>query len=346
MNTAKLESSHSAAGGGAAVRRVKNPALRTIREGWEGNAVAGGRFLREGSGAAPSSVWQALKWRLGRNPQAAEKRRDTFCPEVVSLRDFDRDGRDSIAWLGHSSFLISLGGVRLLTDPCLRSLPGVRRRVGLPCPVGELTGISHVLVSHDHRDHLDRPTLRRIMAANPGADVLAPLGAGHLLPGYSMQEAAWWQEYRATAADGGLRVSFLPARHWGRRGLTDLNRVLWGSFLLTDGRRKVFFAGDTAYDPRLFRDIRSQAGDIDICLLPIGAYAPRWFMSPSHMDPEEAFRAFLDLGGRVLVPMHYGTYDLSDEPPGEPLRLLRRAAACAGREDCIAALPVGGLLAI
>jgi L-ascorbate metabolism protein UlaG (beta-lactamase superfamily) len=156
---------------------------------------------------------------------------------------------------------------------------------------------------------------------------LVPLGGGHLFAGcglrdVAIQEAGWYQEYRVGDV---LRIIFLPAKHWGRRRLTDGNKTLWGSFLVVSGERKIFFAGDTAYDPHLFNGIRGLFGEIDVCLLPIGAYSPSWMMSPSHANPEEAARIFDDLGGEILVPMHYGTYDLSDEPPGEPLERLRQA---------------------
>lgn len=321
---------------GKDIRRVCNPSLTTVRAGWNGNVVIGGRFYND-STPTRVSVWQAIKWKLKRNPQHDEKRRDTFLVHSVPL-DVSGDKCDRIVWLGHSSFLISVGGVQLLTDPCFGNLPGCVRRVKLPCPVGSLTDIDYILLSHDHRDHLDRRSLAHIAEASPSAVILAPLGARRVLSSHEVVEAGWWQEYPVAP---GLRIVFLPARHWGRRGLCDYNKVLWGSFMIISGGRKIFFSGDTAYRQDMFRDIHTLFGDVDFCLMPIGAYSPAWMMSARHMNPEEAFSAFCDLGGKTFIPMHYGTYDLSDEPPGEPLVRLRSAAAAAGRAGSIIELPVG-----
>lgn len=316
---------------------MKNPALSTVREGWEGNLVIDGRFCNEPAAAGAASLWSALKWKLGGNPRRREKRDDAQVPETLPFRSGGRE--DRIVWLGHSSFFISVNGAGLVTDPCFGNSLFLRRKAGLPCSAGSLTGVDCILVSHDHRDHLERGTIERIVAANPAAEVLAPLGAERILSSLPVREMGWYQEYRLSR---NIRIVFLPARHWGRRGLNDRNRVLWGSFAILTDRIRIFFAGDTSYRQAMFREIRSLLGAMDVCLLPIGAYAPEWMMSASHMNPEEAFGAFRDLGGRVFIPMHYGTYDLSDEPMGEPLRRLRRVAAAAGCAAAVRELPIGG----
>lgn len=315
---------------------VCNPELRTVKKGWQGNPVVDGRFCDVWGGRKPS-LWSAVKWKLGGNPQAAEKRCDTFRPASVAVDGLGKD-EDCLVWLGHSSFYISVNGAGLLTDPCLMDLPVARRWVKLPCDIERLDAVDFILISHNHRDHLDKRSIRRVLACNREAGILAPLGVKRVLGMYNVQEAGWWQEY-ATGRD--VKVVFLPARHWSRRGLNDYNKVLWGSFMIVTGVRKIFFAGDSAYNRDMFREIRSQFGDVDLCLLPIGAYAPAWFMSGEHMNPEEAFSAFLDLGGRRMVPMHYGTYDLSDEPMGEPIARLRAVAADNGCRDRVVELAVG-----
>jgi L-ascorbate metabolism protein UlaG (beta-lactamase superfamily) len=177
------------------------------------------------------------------------------------------------------------------------------------------------MLSHGHFDHLDLATLRSLKAGQ----VLAPLRLGDLVrranPALGVQEAGWYQRFETGP---GLEVTLLPAQHWHRRGLRDFNASLWGSFLVRFGGRSLFFAGDTGYNGH-FREIREHAGPVDVALLPIGAYDPPFIMRPSHLDPEEALQAFQDLGAATLVPMHYGTFDLSDEPPGEPLARLRAA---------------------
>jgi L-ascorbate metabolism protein UlaG (beta-lactamase superfamily) len=153
-----------------------------------------------------------------------------------------------------------------------------------------------------------------------------------------MQEAGWYQEYKL---DKNIRIIFLPAKHWGRRSLTDFNKTLWGSFLIISGNTKIFFAGDSAYDSELYQDIHEIFGEMDICLLPIGSYAPQWFMSKTHMNPEEAVKAFDDLKGRLFIPMHYGTFNMSDEPSGEPIKKLREIAEIRSDSGEIAELLIG-----
>ena len=164
------------------------------------------------------------------------------------------------------------------------------------------------------------------------------LFASKALKKIPVQEAGWYQEYRMGK---NLRIIFVPAKHWGRRGLNDFNRVLWGGFLIMDGNTKLFFAGDSAYDPCLFKEIRQLFGDMDICLLPVGAYSPPFVMQKAHMNPEEAVQVFSDLGGRYFIPMHYGTYDLSDEPLSEPIKRLRQCLSDKGMEHRIKELAVG-----
>jgi L-ascorbate metabolism protein UlaG (beta-lactamase superfamily) len=306
--------------------RKLNPELPVLKEGWAGNKVTGGRFRNEPP-HRNMGFRHVLKWRLSPNPQRKEKRHDKFRPRVVA---FDpsapaasaASAADNIVWLGHSSFLIDIGGVRIATDPAYFSLATMRRRVKLPCRPEQIKNVDYLLISHDHRDHFDRRSVRALAANNPEMEALVPLGGARLFDaGVKVQEAGWYQEYRVR---DDVRIILLPAKHWAKRGLADTNRTLWGSFLIIHGERKIFFAGDTAYDPRIFREVRQMFGDMDVCLLPIGAYSPRWFMAGSHTDPEEAARIFDELGGGSFIPMHYGTYDLSDEPAGEPLKLIRR----------------------
>ena len=323
------------------IERRTNPDLAVLKEGWTGNIVADGKFYDETS---PRSVplGDILKWQFDRKAQRTEKRSDTF---RVQVQPFDCSSmpENSIVWLGHASFMINAGGIRLITDPCFFNLPSGRRKVALPAPAGSLKPIRYMLVSHDHRDHFDKRSVRTLLDNNPNIEVLLPLGGSRLLGGKAFggvarQEAGWWQEYKLK---DNLRIIFLPAKHWGRRGLNDFNKTLWGSFLIIAGDTKIFFAGDTAYDGRIFKEIKELFGEMDICLFPIGAYSPPFIMQKAHANPEEAVRAFLDLGGKRLIPMHYGTYDLSDEPPGEPVARLLECADKARIGERIEVLAVG-----
>ena len=332
--------------------RMKNSALPVLKEDWQGNIVINGKF-RDDTSPQKAPGRALIKWMLSRNPRRAEKRNDKF---RLPVQRFDPATmhENSIVWLGHSSFLIDVGGVRLITDPCFFDLPSGRRKVPLPCPAEALKTVHYLLVSHDHRDHFDKKSVEVLAQNNPGMEALIPLCGNRLfhskkLSGIRRQEAGWWQEYNLTEGvrtKESVRVVFLPARHWGRRGLNDSNKTLWGSFLIiaggTKGGTKIFFAGDTAYNKQMFKDIWNVFGDIDICLLPIGAYSPPFMMQTAHMNPEEAAQAFMDLGGKCLIPMHYGTFNLSDEPPGEPLARLFRSDA----GDKTKALAIGEIFLI
>ncbi|MFJ3336950.1 MBL fold metallo-hydrolase [Streptomyces sp. NPDC086766] len=246
----------------------------------------------------------------------------------------------AVTWAGHASWVVRIGGLTVLTDPVWS-----RRIIGTPAritPVGvaweALPRVDAVVISHNHYDHLDAPTLRRLPRDTP---VFVPAGLGRWFERRRftrVTELDWWE----AAALGGVRFDFVPAHHWSKRTLTDTCRSLWGGWVLTapDGRR-VHFAGDTGYGHWFTRIGRRYPG-IDLALLPIGAYDPRWWLSDVHCDPEEAVRATLDLGARRLAPMHWGAFVLSAEPVLEPLTRVRAAWEKAGlpRED-LWDLPVG-----
>ncbi|MEM6265223.1 MAG: MBL fold metallo-hydrolase, partial [Bacteroidota bacterium] len=158
---------------------LSNPALPFIREDYPGNRFENGQFLNDAHiEFEQTSFWEVVKWQIGKNPQKAEKKADEFILEVIPGADFVTDDRDLIVWLGHASFFIRLAGVSFLTDPCLRSLPMIPRKVGLPCEIRELKGIDYLLLSHGHRDHFDKPSLQKIIPNNFGIEALVPLKLG------------------------------------------------------------------------------------------------------------------------------------------------------------------------
>ncbi|GGT56776.1 MBL fold metallo-hydrolase [Streptomyces purpureus] len=246
----------------------------------------------------------------------------------------------AVTWAGHASWVVHIGGLTVLTDPVWS-----RRIVGTPAritPVGvrweDLPPVDAVVISHNHYDHLDAPTMKRLPRRTP---VFCPAGLG---PWFRRRrftrvtELDWWE----AAELGGVRFDFVPSHHWSRRGLTDTCRSLWGGWVLTDRTdRKVYFAGDTGYG-HWFTEIGRRHPGIDLALLPIGAYEPRWWLRDVHTDPEEAVRAFQDLGARRMAPMHWATFVLSAEPVLEPLTRVRAAwqAANLPRAD-LWDLPVG-----
>ena len=302
-----------------------NPDLPVLKDDWQGNVVINGKYHND-SVLDMKTLKDVIRWRFSRKPQREEKFNDKF---QLKVRHFNISTmqKNSIIWLGHSTFLIDVDGIRLITDPCFVDMAMFKRKAPLPVSAEMLKPIHYALISHDHRDHFDKNTIKILTQSNPNIEVLLPLGGNKLfndknLKNIKRQEAGWYQEYNLNED---IQIVFLPARHWGRRGLSDTNKTLWGSFLIISNHTKIFFAGDTAYDERLFKDIHYLFGDIDICMLPIGAYSPQWFMSSAHANPEEAVQIFNDLGGKWFIPMHYGTYDLSDEPPGEPIKRIHNS---------------------
>jgi L-ascorbate metabolism protein UlaG (beta-lactamase superfamily) len=254
----------------------------------------------------------------------------------------DVDARTlAISWAGHASWVVRVGGLTVLTDPVWS-----RRILGTPpriTPVGvpwaDLPPVDAVVISHNHYDHLDAPTLKRL-PRDTALFVPAGLARWCRRRGFTrVTELDWWE----SAELAGVRFEFVPAHHWSKRTLTDTCRSLWGGWVISDpvGQR-LYFAGDTGYG-HWFREIGRRHPGIDIALLPIGAYAPRRLLRPVHTDPEEAVQACLDVGARVMAPMHWATFLLSAEPPLEPLIRCRAAWAASGRpRQDLWDLPIGG----
>jgi L-ascorbate metabolism protein UlaG (beta-lactamase superfamily) len=233
-----------------------------------------------------------------------------------------------VTFIGHSTFLIQTAAGNILTDPMYSGRAGPLnvlgpRRVRQPAvPFDDLPPISTVLLSHNQYDHCDLRTLG-MLAERFDPLVLTPLGNGALVRSSRIrrvEELDWWQESKIAA----LSVALTPAQHFSARGPLDRNRALWGGFTLVADGKRIFFAGDTAYAP-FFRDVRQRFGPIYLALLPIGAYEPRWFMQPVHMNPAEAVQAHLDLEVSESIGMHFGTFQLTTEGIDEPLRALEDA---------------------
>lgn len=270
-------------------------------------------------GSGPQSFSTVFQWAvidrlLGRRELATgTARAPSVSPDSEALQHPPAPGEGvRITWIGHASWLVQLDGVSLLIDPVFSDSigPGVRRRVPPALDVACLPQIDAQLVTHNHRDHLDLPSLQRVRRRVVAGRGLRPLFARHAL---LCDELDWWQQTRI----GPVTVCFVPAQHWSRRSLSDENATLWGGFVVEGSSARIYHSGDTAYFTG-FADIGQRCGPIDAALLPIGAYAPQWFMGKQHMNPEEAVRACGDLGARHLVAMHWGTFPLTDEPLDEP----------------------------
>jgi L-ascorbate metabolism protein UlaG (beta-lactamase superfamily) len=241
----------------------------------------------------------------------------------------------AVTFIGHATFLIQTAAGNLLTDPMYSQRAGPLgvfgpQRVRQPgVRFDDLPPISIVLLSHNHYDHCDLPTLRRL-ARRFDAMVVTPLGNGALVRSAGLrrvEELDWWQ----AAGSAPLPITLVPARHFSARTPFDRNRALWGGFVLETGHARLYFAGDTAYTG-VFREIRARLGPIDLALLPIGAYEPRWFMQSVHMDPVEAVQAHLDLEAGESIGMHFGTFQLTTEAIDDPLLALEAARDASGVE--------------
>lgn len=236
----------------------------------------------------------------------------------------------ALTWIGHATYLVRMSGVTVLVDPVWSTwIPGVPRRLTPPgVAFSELPRPDAVLISHNHYDHLDEPTIRRFARTTPML-VPAKLGDWFRCRGFTeVIELDWWES--AEVAD--LTFDFAPAQHWSRRSARDTCRALWGSWVITGPNGRLYHGGDTGYGPHL-AEIGHRYPNIDVAMLPIGAYAPRWFMHPMHMNPGEAVQALGDLGAKRMASMHWGTFALTREPVVEPLTWLRKAWREAGRDE-------------
>jgi L-ascorbate metabolism protein UlaG (beta-lactamase superfamily) len=252
------------------------------------------------------------------------------------------NGELALTFIGHSSFFVQMAGKNLVVDPNFARWLFILKRLRKPgLHIKDLPPIDYVLVTHAHFDHLHRPSLRAIARASMrqcgrAPIILVPRRVSDLVSdlGYSeIVELDWWQHYHAD----GVVITHVPANHWGARVLRDLHRG-FGGFVLRSGHDSLYHAGDTAYFPG-FREIGRRLHP-KLALLPIGAYHPPAFRNV-HTNPQDAVRAFLDLGSKWMVPMHYGTFRLSHEPMDEPLKLLAQEAQQAGLLDRVMVLDEG-----
>ncbi len=274
-----------------------------------------------------------IQWRLQNfivNPRPRSRRYSIPALDYRDIKIQERYNSTALTWVGHSTYLIQIDDVNILTDPVWSSLVGPgnkigpRRKSNPGIPWHKLPNIDVVLISHTHYDHLDKPTVMRLRKEfNPL--FIVPLGVKAELAKWNItnvQERDWWYSIK----HNGIQFICTPAQHTSRRGLFDVDETLWSGWLISGQDETVYFAGDTGYFPEFQRVANHSPRQIDVAILPIGAYKPRWYMRYMHMDPYDALRAYRELNARYFAGMHWGAFDVADENIDEPPKELSRAA--------------------
>lgn len=306
--------------------RTNNPTLKTILQTWEGTPLDENGCFMNHEFPSSNDFGKALKWMTQKNPQKEIKQNDTWRMPIIADDGFLNSDEDMIVFLGHATFFIRLAGKQILIDPIFGTLPFNKRYTKFPISTDKLVNIDYVLVSHAHHDHCDKDSIKLLQKQNPKAVFLTGLKMksvlGKWIKNNEIQEAGWYQQYQL---DDNLEINFLPSRHWSRRSVNDVNEQLWGAFVVKSKDKTIYFGGDSGYGSH-FKDVGSLFPNIDVALIGAGAYSPRWFMAANHQDPEHAIQAFKDTKAKMLIPFHYGTFDLSDEPLSEPENVLKQLA--------------------
>ena len=323
-------------------------------------------FQNNYAGFEPKSLADVLRWRWAAHrsgvPRPPRGPIPSMAPDLAFLQANARAGaamRPAVTWIGHATVLAQLGGLNVLTDPVFseRASPlpfaGPKRHLPPGVALADLPHVDLVLASHNHYDHLDAASVDALQRQPGGPPLfIVPLGVKAWLAGRGIANAVelnWWTSHTVSAPAGPVEVMLVPAQHWSGRGLADRMKTLWGGFAVFAPDCHLFYAGDTAYS-RDFIDIQARfaerqsaanGGGFDIALLPIGAYEPRWFMAPQHVDVEEAIRIHRDLRAKRSLGVHWGTFQLSDEALDDPPHALveqRRLQALSDEEFFVLAI--------
>ena len=277
-----------------------NSELNIIKKDWKGNLKINGRFAQNLSKS--DGIMATIKWII--RMKFFGKKMKSF---VKVSNDFEKiPEKDYMLWLGHSCFLIKINGKLIITDPCFYDLPFSPRLVNFNPDLSKFEKIDYILISHNHLDHLNIKSLKNIVNSNANVKILAPLGSKSILSKISMnvEEASWFQEYKTDK----IKIHFMPAYHWTRSNITNMNKVLWGGFIIQFKDKTLFFAGDTT-SKNNFKDIKKFFPKIDYFFVPIApSIYPKF-----HLSGDEAIKIAKFLRSKKIIPMHYGTYQQSTE---------------------------------
>jgi L-ascorbate metabolism protein UlaG (beta-lactamase superfamily) len=289
----------------------------------------GKRFFHPGLPPSDKTLWDGLRWRLTSQRAAWPK----TIPASSGLRPAERVEDLRITAIGHASLLIQAAGTNLLLDPvwATRASPlrwaGPRRRNPPAIAMRDLPRIDCILITHNHYDHMDVAALKLLWELHRPV-VISPLGNDAVIhasaPAIEVMTGDWWDSFPLL---NGIRATIVPSYHWSARGIGDARMALWGGFVLEWAAGLIYCAGDTAYrDGAIFHQIRACFGPQSLAILPIGAYAPRWFMQDQHVNPEEAVQIAQCCEAAHVLGIHWGTFALTDEPYDEPERRFIAAA--------------------
>lgn len=303
-------------------RATFNPSLKFVKEGWTGNLLNEKQQYINLDGPSERSFADFFKWQKERNQLRPLKRKQKTNIEVVENAKLIKNTDNGFSWLGHATFLFTINRKQFIVDPVLFGVGPLKRHTALPFRADELKHVDYILLSHNHRDHADKKSMQLLCALNPHAIILTGLEIGKLLRSWKISnrivEAGWFQQYQL---DEDVTVTYLPAKHWNRRGLTDMNEMLWGSFMIESKEANYYFGADSGLGIH-YDEIAQLYPSIDYAFLGIGAYKPEWFMHTAHTSPADVLLAMEQLNAKYLVPMHHGTFDLSDEPVFYPKQEL------------------------
>lgn len=290
----------------------------------------GNKFFHAGLDS-DKSFWTVVKWTLSRPELNYPKWLDnTAKPQLPEKLD---EKKIAATWVNHAGFLLQTKNFNFLTDPiwAQRTSPvsflGPKRFRDPGIKLEELPPIHFVVLSHNHYDHFNLESIKNLHEKFQPVFIMA-LGNAKLvddIEGIKVVELDWWHSHTVNSGESSATITLVPSQHWSARGLTDKREALWGGYVVAADAAKVYFAGDTGFNQEIFNNIADKFKDLDLALLPIGAYEPRWFMKVNHVNPEEAVQIHLTLKPKMSVAMHYGTFQLSDEEFGQPEKDLATA---------------------
>ena len=281
-------------------------------------------FKNSNPGVMPKSLADVIRWRMTKDDS----------PDRVAIelskewQKLDAQADNYAVWIGHATYLINNGDITILADPIFseRASPvgwaGPERLIPPAMAIGDLPSIDAIVISHNHYDHLDIPSLQSLQAVNSDVSILVPKGDKALLERHGLlnvSEFSWWQSMRVKETE----FTFTPVQHWSGRGITGRNTSWWGGWFMNNSDLSIYHAGDTGYSND-FIATRKRLGAPDIAFIPIGAYSPRWFMKNQHVNPMEAVQVAIDLDATRSFGMHWGTFILTDEPIKQPRSQLSK----------------------